>query len=410
MSTSAPGVPQMAAMIAPPEFAGKRDQWELWSTRYGAYLRLYFKVDLDEPEKVSDAEWKIIRDQLILILDRKTYKMVKGEASGKAMWEKLQSKFRARTLHQMGMLRQRMDGFSLRTHAEMESYLGTMSEIFLQMKENGMELNAAERILALLRGIGEEYDQLREEMEEGVKASDEQGNEALLERLMARLKSRARVLAGRGATVTVSGNSVTVTDVKKRARGRRRGGRGNEPAGGRACYECGSPDHMRNQCPQRMQKAAAQSHRNAAARSGQQSQHGRGPPTCYLCNQLGHVVRYCPMNPNRGAPASTSAQAAPSFQSTEQKPPLQWASRPYFNGIRGAISLEFCGQASKFCKTCIQMLHLSCREQRNGKSRKLQDLAKGTVPNGENLGIFREKNFPQTFLEDFYYFRSLSLF
>ena len=293
---------QSAAMPSfapvPPPFSGKKEDWEQWRAQYTAFLRLYYQIDLDSEDAVKQDQWKLVKDQLTLCLQGRLSKEMRSEHSGKERWKLLTAKMNKRGLHQMRELRVKVASYKLRKHEGMQAYIAGMGEMFNELKDCGIEYNSAEKIISLLEGLDTNYDMVKEEMEEVVTPGNtEAQNEAHLERLVSKLKTRARVLVAKGASVEHAHATFTKpTDDSERVlgasakRGKARKGASSAPRSGgngrrdrqsrppRQCWTCQGTGHMARDCPE---------NRGSRVRK------------CLICEDTGHVVAQCPLNPRR---------------------------------------------------------------------------------------------------------------
>ena len=283
------------SLAAAPEFSGQRQDFARWCAQFKAHMRVYHSINLDAEGDVDDAKWLIVRDQLIMVLPRSLFKTVKGEVSGRRMWTKIVEKYKRGGLLQMQHVKDKLEQMVLKKHAGMEGYLSDKMECFEMLKANKIELNSVEKILSLLKGLGPEYDTIREQVDEQFSPdNDEAANEALLASCVERLKRRARLLKANGTESTVQ-TRAAMTTVKTSTKGV--GSR--KKAQVRTCWTCGKPGHIAANC---------RSNSDRGARGPQQNRAG-----CFICGEKGHTLRYCKYN-------TFQASAAQSETSIEVKP------------------------------------------------------------------------------------------
>ncbi len=74
------------------------------------------------------------------------------------------------------------------------------------------------------------------------------------------------------------------------------GGRGGGSS--RACYNCGSTDHLKDDCtePPRSDMMGRPGGYRGGSRGGGGG-FSSGPKTCFVCHKEGHIARECPEGP-----------------------------------------------------------------------------------------------------------------
>ena len=349
-----------------PKFNGERKDWPAFKLRFRPWCRRRSLVLTPTGLAAMDADGKCeLADYIMMsVHGNVARKLAVHKDDGAAMWGALCARYEQLTMAERSELQRELAEVMLATGMDIDRYIGDKLAILTQLSDSGTKYSEEDQVIELLRGLGSDYDSVREAMEQ----LDVPGRTLLKCETLLRIRhnviTQGLQVEAAYAAAADNGGSGGKRRKKKRNKGgsggrsgsgsNSRGGNGGNGGrargsgsghgdtsgrggaqrdGSRRCYGCGSSEHTIGHCPE---------------------------VECYSCHRKGHMKNQCP-NGHANAVAVVSERRGtprPSHSPATAQPatPVRTSERDVSGRMEAVEEVALAGSHDRVPRDGLQVL------------------------------------------------------
>ena len=151
-----------------PKFNGERKDWPAFKLRFRPWCRRRSLVLTPTGLAAMDADGKCeLADYIMMsVHGNVARKLAVHKDDGAAMWGALCARYEQLTMAERSELQRELAEVMLATGMDIDRYIGDKLAILTQLSDSGTKYSEEDQVIELLRGLGSDYDSVREAMEQ----------------------------------------------------------------------------------------------------------------------------------------------------------------------------------------------------------------------------------------------------
>ncbi|VFQ76117.1 unnamed protein product [Cuscuta campestris] len=204
----------------------------------------------DKPEKLSEEEWEDLKDMttstICLCLANNTLREVLGLTDPVDIWDKLESRYKSKSLTSRLYLKKRLFGLQMAEEANFNGHLDEFNKITIELESIDVKIEEEDKALLLLASLPSSFDNIVTTLLFGKETL--KFDEVVAALLMNETRRGGNGVSNDGQALVAKGAG------RERGRSKERGGasqRFKSSSKSFRCYYCDEEGHFKRDCPKR---------------------------------------------------------------------------------------------------------------------------------------------------------------